>query len=98
LPYIYRPQSSAYPLEHYLDAILQKGLRPNGFALLSAHQMSSCRMAGSARLGAVKPNGETYEVKNLYVADASVLPTASGVNPMLTIMTMAHWIAQGLKT
>jgi choline dehydrogenase-like flavoprotein len=31
-----------------------------------------------------------WNVPGLYVADASVFPTASGVNPMLTIMGMAH--------
>ncbi|HAA18317.1 MAG TPA: hypothetical protein DCP28_05930, partial [Cytophagales bacterium] len=42
-------------------------------------------------------NGETREVKGLYVADASLFPAASGVNPMLTIMGLAHYVAQGLK-
>jgi choline dehydrogenase-like flavoprotein len=32
----------------------------------------------------------------LYVADASVLPTALGANPMLTIMACARRIARGL--
>jgi choline dehydrogenase-like flavoprotein len=41
----------------------------------------------------VKPTGETWEVKNLYVADASVFPTSSGVNPMVTTETIALHIA-----
>lgn len=72
--------------------------RPNSFALLSAHQMSSCRMGGSAAQGVLTPQGETYEVTNLFVADASTLPTALGVNPMLTIMGVAHHIAQHIKS
>ena len=39
---------------------------------------------------AVNPDHETHEVKRLYVADSSVFPTASGVNPMLSIMGLAH--------
>jgi choline dehydrogenase-like flavoprotein len=31
-----------------------------------------------------------------YVADASVLPTALGANPMLTIMASARRIARGV--
>jgi len=31
----------------------------------------------------VNPVGETWEVENLYVADTSVLPTATGVPPMV---------------
>jgi choline dehydrogenase-like flavoprotein len=70
---------------------------PNTLGLFSAHQMSSARIGGSSAIGAVKPDGETYEVRNLFVADASVLPTATGVNPMLTIMGTAHYLAQAIK-
>jgi len=45
----------------------------------------------------VKPNGETYEVKNLFVADGSALPTATGVNPMISIMGLSHYLAQQIK-
>lgn len=90
LPLVWR---DGEPWESYLDKVSRQSLTPNSFALFSAHQMSSCRMAGSSARGAVDPSGETFEVKNLYVADASILPTASGVNPMLTIMAMAHRVA-----
>ena len=84
-------------IEDYLINVGNMELLPNNFALYSAHQMSSCRMAATPRLGAVAPNGETFEVKGLYVADGSVLPTASGVNPMLTIMSTAYMIANHIK-
>jgi len=84
-------------LDCYLQRVKSAGFKPNKFALFSAHQMSTCRIAGSSTLGAVNPAGETYEVKNLYVADGSVLPTAAGVNPMLTIMGTAHYLAQHIK-
>ncbi len=84
-------------IEDYLINVGNMELLPNNFALYSAHQMSSCRMAATPRLGAVAPNGETFEVKGLYVADGSVLPTASGVNPMLTIMSTAYIIANHIK-
>jgi choline dehydrogenase-like flavoprotein len=31
----------------------------------------------------VNPAGETWEVENLYVADSSILPTATGVPSMV---------------
>jgi hypothetical protein len=40
--------------------------------------------------------GESHEVPGLYVAAASVFPTSSGVNPMITIMTIADHVARGL--
>ena len=84
-------------LEGHLRGIEQRGYIVNDMTLFSAHQMSSCRMAGSAALGAVNPEGESYDVRNLFVADASALPSATGVNPMISIMTLAHRVAQAVK-
>lgn len=50
-------------------------------------------MGVSPKTSVVKPTGETWEVKNLYVADASVFPTATGVNPMVTVEAVALHIA-----
>lgn len=61
--------------------------------LFSAHQMSSCRMSADPATGCVRPTGETYECANLFVADASVFPTALGINPMVTVEAFAHMIA-----
>jgi choline dehydrogenase-like flavoprotein len=83
--------------DDYLKAVEQRGLEPNDFPLFSAHQMSSCRIGGNASLGAIKPNAETYEIKRLFVADASALPTATGVNPMLSIIGMVHYLSQQIK-
>jgi choline dehydrogenase-like flavoprotein len=46
-------------------------------------------MSNDIRRGVVKPSGETYEVRDLYVADGSILPTSIGVNSQLPIMAMA---------
>ncbi|KAJ3035130.1 hypothetical protein HDV00_004301 [Rhizophlyctis rosea] len=65
--------------------------------LFCAHQMGTCRMSGDVKVGACNPEGETWEVKNLWVADTSLFPTASGVNPMLTTFSVADTVAQNLK-
>jgi len=80
-----------------LDSLPQLSWKPNQFGLYSAHQMSTCRMGGDAATHPLKPNGETVEVQGLFVADGSAFPACSGVNPMLTIMALAHFTAQGLK-
>ena len=97
-PLIWRRESDLASFETYLQTVEAAGLKPNSFSLYSAHQMSSARIGSNTALGVVSPMGETYEVQNLYVADASVLPTATGVNPMISIMATAHYLAQGMKT
>ncbi len=80
--------------EEYVERIRSEGVQPLDMQILSAHQMSSCRMANSSAHGPVKPNGSLYECDNLFVADGSVLPTSLGINPMLTIFTISHMIAK----
>lgn len=47
-------------------------------------------MGDSAKTSVADRNGETWEVKGLFICDASALPTASGVNPMITTLSVAH--------
>jgi long-chain-alcohol oxidase len=62
----------------------------------SFHIMGSARMGGTAADSACNPRGETWEVADLYVCDGSAFPTASGVNPMISIEAIAHMNASGL--
>lgn len=84
-------------LESFLSRVEQRGLRPNDFALFSAHQMGTARIGGDPARGAVNPTGESWEVKGLFVADGAALPNAPGVNPMLSILAVSHYIAQHIK-
>jgi choline dehydrogenase-like flavoprotein len=89
--------SDGVPIDQFIEWVQRAGFAPNSIALFSAHQMSSSRIGGSSAIGAISPEGETYEVKNLFVADGSALPTAAGVNPMISIMALAHYVAQHIK-
>ena len=44
--------------------------------------------------GATKTNGEPAVHQGMYVADGSVMPTALGVNPYMTIGAVSERIAQ----
>jgi choline dehydrogenase-like flavoprotein len=69
---------------------------PGRGALYSFHIMGSARMGRAPDLAAAGPEGETWDVRNLVVADGSAFPTASGVNPMITIEAIAHLNARRL--
>ena len=55
--------------------------------------MSSARMGEDAAASVCDPRGAVRGVENLYVADASLLPTSVGVNPMMTIIACATHVA-----
>ncbi len=84
-------------LTNLTETINNLSWTPNSFGLFSAHQMGTCRMGANPKTHAVSATGETHEVKNLYVADASLFPRCSGVNPMLSVQALAYWVAGQIK-
>jgi choline dehydrogenase-like flavoprotein len=65
-------------------------------ALGSFHIMGSARMTGHPTTGACDAQGQTYDARNVIVADGSAFPTSSGVNPQISIMSIAHMNAGAL--
>jgi len=61
---------------------------------MSFHPLGSARMSADPAHGVVKPSGETWSTRNLFVADGSVLPSSIGVNSQLPVMAMALRIAR----
>uniref|UniRef100_A0A060TH05 Long-chain-alcohol oxidase n=1 Tax=Blastobotrys adeninivorans TaxID=409370 RepID=A0A060TH05_BLAAD len=78
---------------------LQKATyQPPRDPLGSAHQMASCRMGNKGpSYSPLDDKGRLWECKNVFVADASTMPAASGVNPMITTMATARVIAQNIS-
>jgi choline dehydrogenase-like flavoprotein len=85
----FRP-GQAGDYQAWQEATGRAGYRRGRVTCFSFHQMGSCRIGTDPATSAVDPDHETHQVRNLFVADASVFPTASGVNPMLSIMGLAH--------
>jgi len=85
----YRPGARGARAD-WLSRVDAAGWGPNQLLLVTFHQMASCRMGASARTSVVDAEHRVWGIRGLYVADASVFPTASGVNPMLTVMAIAH--------
>lgn len=78
--------------------IERRGLGSNRIVLFSAHQMGTCRMGADARTSVTDEHQQVHGIKGLFVCDSSVFPNACGVNPMLSIMGLAHQASQYIKT
>jgi choline dehydrogenase-like flavoprotein len=70
--------------------------RPSELRLEAFHPMGTARMAEDPRAGATSPDGAVHGVEGLYVADGSLLPTSTSVNPMMTIIAVATEVAARL--
>jgi choline dehydrogenase-like flavoprotein len=64
--------------------------------IASTHVQGSCRMGDDPARSAVDRNGESHEVKRLFVGDGSLVPRTLSVNPSLTIMALATRLADHL--
>jgi choline dehydrogenase-like flavoprotein len=78
------------------EALEHLPLRAADFELMAFHPMGTARMGGDARRSAVDPAGRLRGVAGVYVADASLFPSSSRLNPQLTIMALATRIARGM--
>lgn len=82
--------------EKYLDELRAGGITRGRFNVFSAHQMGSCRMAAKPEDGPVSPSGSLFECSNVFVADASLMPTSLGVNPMITTEALSHMVSRSV--
>ncbi len=83
-------------LETFTSAMDSAGWDSGRLALFSFHIMGSARLGASPKTSATNADGQTWEVRNLYVMDGSSFPSASGVNPMISIEAIAHRNANSL--
>jgi choline dehydrogenase-like flavoprotein len=69
--------------------IFSAPLRKQDIEMFTVHIMSTCRMGRDAARSVCDDFGRFHDAAGLFVSDASVLPSAIGVNPMETIMALA---------
>jgi choline dehydrogenase-like flavoprotein len=58
------------------------------------HELGGCRMGSNPKTSVVNADCRTHDVRNLYVVDGSVFPSASEKNPTHTIMALAARAAE----
>ena len=90
-------RDSGVSIDKFCREINAAPTAPNMLPLFSAHQMGTCRLGSNEASAVCNGDGEVFGLPGAYVADASLFPASSGVNPMVTIMALALHVAKGMK-
>ena len=69
-------------------------IEAGGLFLGSPHPGGACRMGKDPQTSVVNSNHKVHGLKNVYVADSSVFPTSSALDPSLTIMGFSYIAAK----
>jgi len=56
------------------------------------HQAGTCRMGDDPKTSVTNRYGQSHEIDNLFISDASLHVTNGGFNPVLTIMALGYWV------
>ncbi len=91
-----RPTTTQADIDAFCADVGRRPLTGRHSLLFSAHQMGSLPLGTDPQRSACDPEGRLRGAANIFVADSSVFPGASGVNPMITTMGLAHHIAKGI--
>jgi choline dehydrogenase-like flavoprotein len=68
--------------------------RPRDLKLSAYHPMGTARMGGDPTRSVCDPSGRVHGTQNLFLADTSVFPGSTVVNPQLTLMALCLNLAR----
>jgi len=77
----------------FLQEIYNISYKPYNLAIGSAHQMGSARIGATKETGVCDAQGKVHGLENVYIMDSSTFPRCSGVNPMVSIQSVAHYLS-----
>jgi choline dehydrogenase-like flavoprotein len=88
---IYPGIAGVPPIEDELGLARFRQLKisPRKMELIAFHPLGTARIGEDPQTSVCTPDHETHEVPGLYVVDGSSVPSSLGVNPQVTIMTLA---------
>ena len=95
-PTMHWKQSSNESIEEFINTVESIRNEPYRMLLGSAHQMGTARMHPSPEHGVTDLDGKVHGLENVYIVDGSTFPRCSGVNPMITIQSLSHFLASKL--
>ena len=81
-----------------VDALIdRRHLKLGKISIASAHPMGGCRIGTNRKNSVTNNRGKVHGLDWLYVADGSLFPGSSGVNPYVTIMALADRVAESIR-
>ena len=91
-PTMHWKKSSNESIEEFIYTVKSIKNEPYRMLLGSAHQMGTARIHPNPEKGVVGLDGKVHGLDNVYIVDASTFPRCSGVNPMISIQSMSHFL------
>jgi choline dehydrogenase-like flavoprotein len=79
------------------ELIPRANVKPGKISITSAHLMGGCAMGRDASDSVTDEWGRVHGLPWLFVADASLFPQCSEVNPYVTVMALADKVAEGIR-
>ena len=95
-PTMHWKKDSSENIESFIDKVRKVRNEPFRILLGSAHQMGTARIHPNPSEGVVDLNGKVHGLDNVYITDSSTFPRCSGLNPMITIQAMSHFLTNDI--
>ena len=86
----------AFTEESQVDQLDEYVKNTSYLSIGSGHPQGGNALSEGPGKGVVDPSFRVHGFENLFVCDASVFPTATTVNPQLTVMALAEYAAPGI--
>jgi choline dehydrogenase-like flavoprotein len=80
------------------ELIPRENVKPGKISITSAHLMGGCGMGRDASDSVTDAWGRVHGTPWLFVADSSLFPQCSEINPYVTVMALADRVAEGIRT
>ena len=78
---------------HEFKKSIEIGIPRKSYNLMSIHLLAVLVLGKIKKFAALISYGKLHGFSNIYVADASIIPEATGVNPQATVMAFAMRVA-----
>jgi choline dehydrogenase-like flavoprotein len=88
---------TANQAERLDELINREAFKLGKVSISSAHLMGGCRMGTDPATSVTDAWGQVHGVPWLFVADASLFPMCSEINPYITIMALADRVAERVR-